>query len=222
MTLVCAASLDGKIAPADRGPVTFSSRADRAHLFALRDQAQAILVGAGTLRAEDPPLLPDAARSAARVAAGLAADPLRVVVSGSLDLPLRGRALAPRPAAPVVLLAPEDAPAERVQAARQAGHEVLLRGRGAVDLAAALAELERTRGATRVLCEGGGALNAALLAADLVDELWLTVCPVLLGGASAPTLVDGPGLPLPRRARLREVRREGDELFLCYDLRPGP
>lgn len=219
---MCAASLDGKIAPVGPGRVTFPSRADRAHLFALRDQAQAILVGAGTLRAEDPPLLPDAARRAAREAAGLRADPLRVVVSGSLDLPLRGRALAPRPGAPVVLLASEEAPAERVQAARQAGHEVLLRGRGGVDLAAALAELERTHGASGVLCEGGGALNASLLAADLADELWLTVCPVVLGGASAPTPVDGPGLPLPRRARLREVRREGDELFLRYDLRPDP
>ena len=219
LTVVCAASLDGKLASADRGPVTFPSRADRAHLFALRDQADALLVGAGTIRAEDPPLLPTPARRAARERAGLRGDPLRVVVSRTLDLPLAGRALVPRPDAPVVLLGPRDAPEPAQAAARAAGHALHLAGSGRVDLAAGLATLAAAHGLRRILCEGGGELNAALLAADLVDEVWLTLCPVLLGGARAPTLVDGPGLSAPRPAKLLELRRVDDELFLRYGLR---
>lgn len=219
LTIVCAASLDGKLAPADRGPVTFPSRADRAHLFALRDQADALLVGAGTLRAEDPPLLPTPERRAARARAGLRPDPVRVPVSRGLNVPLAGRALAARPDAPVVHLAPQSAPAVAQAAARAAGHALSLHGDDALDLPAALAALGLEHGVQRALCEGGGALNAALLAADLVDELWLTVCPVLLGGAAAPTLVDGPGLTAIKRARLLELRRVEDELFLRYALR---
>src|SRR5262245_45803325 len=108
-------------------------------MFGLRDQADAILVGAGTVRAEDPPLLPDDARRATRVAAGLRSDPVRVVVTRGLDVPLEGKALRPRPGAPVVLLVVGTPPAERVAAAQALGHEVLV----VTDLTSGLTELER-------------------------------------------------------------------------------
>lgn len=221
VALVVASSLDGKIAPALGGGVAFTSRADRARLFRQRDLADAVLCGAATLRAEDPPLLPTAARRAERVAAGRRPNPVRVVLSRSLDLPAAGRALRPEPEAPVVVLTTGAAPAERAAALEARGASVLRLGAGDVDLEAALARLERDHGVARLACEGGGEVNAAMLAADLVDEVHLTLCPVVIGGRDAPTPVAGPGGPADaiRRARLTEHRRVGDELFVVYALR---
>ena len=77
------------------------------------------------------------------------------------------------------------------------------------------------RGVERLLVEGGGELNWALVAADLVDEIYVTIAPTLLGGSGAPTLLGGEGLPMRRQTRLRlvEVEREGDELFCRYAVR---
>jgi 5-amino-6-(5-phosphoribosylamino)uracil reductase len=74
------------------------------------------------------------------------------------------------------------------------------------------------QGVQRVLVEGGGDLLAQLLAQDLVDEVNVTLCPLLLGGVKAPTLLDGPGFSVDdaRRLQLIDLRRAGDELFLRY------
>jgi riboflavin-specific deaminase-like protein len=221
VVLVAACSLDGKIANTARDPVTFTSRADREHLFQLRDEADAILVGAGTIRAEDPPLLPDAAHSRARAEAGMRPYPVRAVVSRSLDLPLTGRALAPQKQAPVIVFTTDTAPEGKRAALEAVGHEVVTAGRDRVDVLRVLAHLTERQGVERVSLEGGGELNAAALASNLVDEVWLTVCPVLIGGADAPTPVDGPGLlGGPRKARLIEHRMEDGEVFLHYALQP--
>ena len=219
--LCLASSIDGKLSSQAREPVRFPSRADRARLFALRDQADALLTGGATLRAEDPPLLPDAERRAQRVAAGLRPDPLRIVVSGSLDLPL-GRALRAEAGAPCVVLTgpnPNALAAERLEAA---GVRVLSSGAAGLDLAAALSQLAHEHGLRRVLCEGGGALAATLLADPALraalSALHLTLCPLLLGGAQAPTLLDGEGFAQDAapRFRLVECLQVEDELFLTY------
>lgn len=220
--LVAACSLDGKLSSVRRDPVTWTSRADRARLFERRDAADALLVGAGTIRAEDPPLLPTAARRAARVAAGRTGDPLRVIVSRSLDLPV-ARALTPAADAPVLVVGPrEPGPdvAARARALVARGLEVLPLLGAKDDLEQALAALA-ARGVREVACEGGGELNASLLERGLVDEVHLTICPVLLGGAAAPTLADGPGLPALGRARLVSCQVVGDEVFLTYHLDPA-
>lgn len=223
VVLVAASSLDGKLSTVDRRPVTWTSRADRARLFSRRDAADAILVGGATVRAEDPPLLPTPERRAARQAAGKAPDPLRVVVSRTLDLPL-GRALRPAPGADVLAWVPPDASPAGVAALTAAGVAVWRLGEvaGETDLRLGLERLWAERGVRELELEGGGDLNAAFFAADLVDEVHLTLCPVVLGGAGAPTLVDGPGLDagwFARRARLVESRAVGDELFVTWELR---
>lgn len=224
--MIAAASLDGKISSAAREPVRFPSRADRIHLFARRDVSDAIVVGAGTIRAEDPPLLPSEDRRRRRVDAGLRADPLRVLVSRSLDLDPGARALRPRPGAPRLIwtAGPDDAArADRRRALLGVGAEVLSFGDDGLDLRAALRDLRR-RGVRRALCEGGGELNAAFLAADLIEDIWLTLCPLVIAGRSAPTLADGSGgsMEASRAFKLEELRRaESGELFLHYRRKSG-
>jgi 5-amino-6-(5-phosphoribosylamino)uracil reductase len=214
VTIACATSLDGKLATSAREPVAFTSRRDRARLHALRDQADAILVGGGTIRAEDPPLLPDEARAEERARSGLARYPVRAVVARTLDLPVK-RALVRKEGAPLYVFTT----AGPLGGSAALAHAKVLH---VPSLREGLALLAREHGVSRVLAEGGGVLNASLLAEDLVDELELTICPAILGGASAPTLVDGPGFTNEtlRRARLlaHEATPEG-ELFLRYSFR---
>ena len=121
VTVVCAISLDGKLADASRGPVRFPSARDRERLHALRDAADAIIVGASTIRAEDPPLLPTEARSRERVARGKRAFPVRAVFSRTLDLPI-GRALSREKGAPLYVF---------TEGVPDAGKKTRLEGAGA-------------------------------------------------------------------------------------------
>ncbi|MBI3725280.1 dihydrofolate reductase family protein [bacterium] len=220
VTIACATSLDGKIATAQRDPIDWTSRRDRARLHALRDGADAILIGAATLRAEDPPLLPTPERARAREKAGRRPLPVRAVVSRTLDLPL-ARALEPREGAPVHVFTVMDCPRAARERLTTRGIRVHVH-EDEVDLARALAFLKEHEGVRSVLCEGGGVLNAALLQAGLVDELELTVVPVVIGGDLSPTLVDGIGFSRERLLRAKLVSHEATpegEVFLRYRFR---
>jgi len=106
-----------------------------------------------------------------------------------------------------------------------AGAEVRVFGDDEVDLQAALRWLAARHRVRRLACEGGAALNEAMFRAGLVDELFLTVCPVLFGGRTAPTLAEGRGvqhLSEASRWRLRSLRRVGDEAFLHFIRDPQP
>lgn len=186
-----------------------SGKADKRIFGVLRGLADVVLVGAGTVRAEKyGPVRP---RESWRVlrAGRPAAAPL-AIVSRELDLdfdaPLFHEAVTP-----TLVITCEDAPAERRAAAERAG-EVIVAGAGRVDLPRALAALHG-RGLTRVLCEGGPRLNAQLVAAGLVDELCLSVSPVLLGGDAARVL---DGAPVRARLRLGHVLEEDGVLFCRY------
>jgi riboflavin biosynthesis pyrimidine reductase len=92
-------------------------------------------------------------------------------------------------------------------------------GRRELNFPAALRWLRKTHGVKRLLCEGGGELNAALFHAGLVDELHLTICPVVFGGRSAPTLATGPDvehLAKATRLSLATMKKAGAELFLVF------
>ncbi len=208
--LAClAAGPDGKIASV-RGEANPGSREDRRRLARLRREVDAIVVGAATIRREDPPYPPDA---------------LVAVLSRSGRLPVSCRLLAGGGTRPRILAVPEDLSLGLLgplAGARAEGRlDVLRTGRGGVDVAELLAELGR-RGARRVLVEGGGETLAGFLAAGAVDELRVTVLPRLLGGRGAPGLVGGPGWPVAESPRLELLRvdRVGDELFLRYAVRP--
>jgi 2,5-diamino-6-(ribosylamino)-4(3H)-pyrimidinone 5'-phosphate reductase len=208
-----AATVDGKITSAKREYPRLTSSHDRETMDRLRAEADAILVGAGTTRADDPPLrvrtesMQDYRRSLGKPAA---LD--RVLVSASLEVDPDSRFFEDDGGACIVATT-EDAVEDRI-ARLEPRAEIWKLGVGRVDLVALLRRL-KTRGVERLLVEGGGELNWSFIERDLIDELYVTIAPRLLGGRDAPTLLEGAGLNMAgqRRLKLVDQRREQDELY---------
>jgi riboflavin biosynthesis pyrimidine reductase len=205
------ASADGRAA-VDGRTRALGSEADTLLLTELRTLADAVLIGPGTLRAEGyGKLVGNPERVARRVAAGRPPTPTAVVISRSGDVPWDA-ALFSSPEQPAIVyteceIAPPDvaAPVEVVRL-------------GDATPEAALADL-RARGMRALLCEGGPRLNRGLLAAGVVDELFLTLSPLLAGEAHAPRIVEGEDLPQRLTLALEWVLRHDDELYLRYRIR---
>ena len=214
-----AMTADGKIATANRKISSFGTPRDQRHLYELRATVDAVMSGARTVDLNPVTLGNGGARfEKLRRRGGLAPCPLRVVVSGSGSLD-PDAAIFQRHFSPILVLASGRATKPRLAALRRVADEVRVFGRGDLDFAAALRWLHRQHGVRRLLCEGGGELNDALFRAGLVDELHLTICPLVFGGRSAPTIADGLGFARLADAfplELVSQRRVGDELFLVY------
>ncbi len=193
-------------------------REDVRRMVALRARADAILIGAGNLRADDPDLaIPADARAARR--ARREREPLRIVVSRSGDgIRPEMKIFDPaRGGSSIVVHTARMAAAARARLAAVA--ELVELGAVAVAMHDLLSWLAG-RGVRTVLCEGGGDICAQLLAARAVDEIHLTLTPRILGGARAPSMVNGAGFApdeIPD-AKLAAVEQLGDELFLRYEL----
>lgn len=199
------ASLEGRTAP-------LGSEADTRLLTELRAVADAVLVGTGTIRAEGyGRLVRNAERVARREAAGMAPTPTAVLISRSFDIPW-GAPLFDAADQPVIVYAGDGGAPPRVAAPLE-----VVRLADPTP-AAALADL-RSRGIRSLLCEGGPTLNSGLLEAGLVDELFLTISPLLAGESGAPRIVEGAGLPEPVRLSLEWLLRHDEEIFLRYRVR---
>ncbi len=216
-----AISVDGKIDSAFREGGGFSSRRDRDLLDAFRAEADVLVVAAATVRAEDPPLrIRDPARRKRRVAEGRSADLVVVVVSREGQIPSAARFLVDP--AEARFLAVPDAVTRRQLAGLEGplgdGTLGLLRCGAEEGMLPRLVADLRSQGHRRILLEGGGELLASFLDRGLLDELRVTVCPSLIGGRDAPTLVGGQGWRLVERKRLalHGVERHGSELYLRY------
>jgi len=181
VTLKAAASLDGKIATRDGDSRWVTGPEARALVHELRDRSDAVLVGAGTARADDP-------RLTARLPGGRGKDPLRVVLDSRLSLPRRLHLFRSRSAAPTLV-----AHAAGTSGAAPPGVEYLrCRARGGrVDLADLLVKLAG-RNVTSLLVEGGAEVNRAFLEAGLVDRVVLFLAPKVVGGDGL-SWVAGPG-----------------------------
>ena len=212
VSAIVATTLDGRLRTA--GGADYPSPVDQRWLAEGRARADVVLVGGGILREENPRLEVPPALAARRVRLGKPPQPARCIVTHTADFALDCHALQPGAERLVVTSARID-PVRRV-ALEEIGAEVLEIGEQSVSLPDLLGVLE-SRGVRRVQCEAGGGLLHPLLAADLVDELLLTLCPVMAGG-DFPTAADGPAFPadmLPRFS-LIESRRVEDEVFLSY------
>jgi 2,5-diamino-6-(ribosylamino)-4(3H)-pyrimidinone 5'-phosphate reductase len=212
-----AMTADGKITSALREEPGFASRYDKTTMDRLRAEADAVLVGAGTLRADDPPLhVRDPDMKAYRRSLGKPDGLVNVLVTASANVDPGSRFFASDHAAGRIVATVEDAPPDRLARLAPAA-DVWTVGRGAVDLRELLRRL-KARGIERLLVEGGGELNWGFVRDDLVDELYVTVAPALLGGRDAPTLCEGEGLAMGERRRLRLVKADivDGEIFCRY------
>jgi riboflavin biosynthesis pyrimidine reductase len=208
------AGLDG--CAAVRGRVGALSTAPDKALFAdMRTLADVVLVGARTVREEGyGPIRLSEDRTVTRVSQGLPETPPLAIVSRSLDLDWESRAFREAPADRRTIVATcRTAPADRLSRAQEVA-DVIVAGDEAVDPDDLMAQLAG-RGLTRVLCEGGPSWLGELVVAGHVDELCLTISP-MMGGDPLPVAVFPPGTPLTGFT-LRQVLREDDSLFLRYE-----
>jgi riboflavin biosynthesis pyrimidine reductase len=200
------ATLDGRATIEGRsGPI--GSAADTAMLVGLRTRFDALMIGAGTLRAERyGRVVSDPAKRERRERLGLPHDPLMVIISGRLDLPWDAP-LFSEGGRVLVFTASEEEPPEVATSLR------IVRHGGHVDLTEALRHLRRERGIRALLCEGGPRLHSELWSLGLVDELFLTVAAKLTG--AGPSILEGE-LPAPTSLELAWLLEEDGELFSRY------
>jgi riboflavin-specific deaminase-like protein len=202
------ATLDGRATIEGRsGPI--GSDTDTEMLGRLRCRFDAVMIGAGTMRAERYGRL--AAKEETRErreAIGLDPDPLMVIVSGRLDLPWDAPLFTAGEGRLLILTASEAEPPEMPTPIHVQRHE------GAVNLTEALGHLRREHGVRALICEGGPHLHEQLQADGLVDELFLTIAPKLSGG-EAPRILEGP-LPQVAELELAWLLEEDGELFARY------
>ena len=210
---------DGKLAPASRHFIPFSSARDQKHLLELRTMADAVMSGARTVDLSPVKLGPGGAKyRRARVQRGLTEYNLRVVVSGAGTLDPKAEIFKHR-FSPIIILTTRRASAAKLKRLRALADEVKICGDRELDFHFALRWLREKWKVRRLICEGGGEINAGLFEAGLVDEIHLTLSPVIFGGRDAPTLADGSGFPTlaaATRLSLKSRKRVGDELFLVY------
>jgi 2,5-diamino-6-(ribosylamino)-4(3H)-pyrimidinone 5'-phosphate reductase len=211
-----AMSADGKVSTYRRETFSLGSAWDRRLMDVLRARADAVVIGARTLaldgwaiRVRDPAIRKRRAERRGRP------HPLNVVVSTDAKLPARAEFFT-YPDTEKLVVTTRRAPAARVDRLRKIAEVAVLPGERI--LARDVLGILAARGARRVLVEGGGTLNFSFFREGLVDEIYITVTPRILGGADAPTPVDGKGFARNTQIRLRlaTLRRRGDEIFLKY------
>jgi 2,5-diamino-6-hydroxy-4-(5-phosphoribosylamino)pyrimidine 1'-reductase len=215
-----AVSVDGRITTRTRERVALGSERDRRLMDELRARADAVIVGAGTVRHHGHPVViryQDLRRR--RLARRRPPHPVNVVLSRSLRLPLRARFFT-APATRRIVFTTRGAPKARVRRFERVAEVVVLPG-ASISPRRVMQAL-RARGIRRVLLEGGGEIHFAFAKAGLVGEVYVTVTARLIGGKAAPSLLDGEGFLWKDHVRLRLVsaRRAGEEVFLHYRAAP--
>ncbi|WP_224270778.1 2,5-diamino-6-(ribosylamino)-4(3H)-pyrimidinone 5'-phosphate reductase [Haloprofundus salinisoli] len=212
-----ATSADGKLSSRRREQVVISGEDDFDRVDRLRAESDAVMVGVGTVLADDPHLVLDAGRRRTeRRESGRSENPARVVADSRGRTPLDARILDDD--ALTYLLVTEAAPKERLDDLRAHGATIVVAGDDRVDLSAAFDRLE-AEGVDRLMVEGGGELIFSLFEAALVDELSVYVGSKIIGGRDAPTLADGDGFvdEFPALS-LESVERIDDGVLLRYSV----
>ena len=214
-----AATADGKLAPASRHFIPFGSKRDQQHLLELRATADAVMSGARTVDLSPVKLGPGGAKyRQQRLRQGLTEYNLRIIVSGGGTINPDAE-IFKHHFSPIIILTTARAPRAKIEQLQGLADEVKICGEREIDFHYALRWLRQKWKVKRLLCEGGGEINAALFESGLVNEVHLTLCPFILGGRTAPTMADGRGFARLADAASLKIysrKRVGDELFLVY------
>lgn len=211
-----AMSADGKLSTRERRQVEISGATDFARVDRLRGRVDAVMLGVGTVVADDPSLQRFDAETRASTHGADAAPPARVVVDTRLRTPTDARILAGDPR--TYILHGSTAGADRRGALEAAGATLVEAGSERVDLADGLERLDGL-GIDRLLVEGGGEIIYSLFDRRLVDRLTVFLGPMVIGGRQAPTLADGDGfLEAFPRLSLEDVSRLDEGVLLEWQV----
>jgi len=207
---------DGKVTTKNFGPVDFTSREDKLHLFRHRASADAVLLGRTSLERDNVRLGVPAELQELRIKRGQSRSPLRVIVSnkGRIDDRLK---IFQSDVSPIIIFSTKRMAPKNQKALRKMA-TLHLTGAREVNLATMLNTLRNQYNVSTLACEGGPTLFRSLLEQGLVDQLNLTIAPYLFGGAKAPTLtgLSKQFLPGSVQCSLIEMRTIGAECFLTY------
>ena len=217
--LSCGMSIDGYLSAGTATRLLLSNDADFDRVDAERAASDAILVGAMTIRRDDPRLLVRSSeRRAARVARGLPPSPVKVTVTRQAELDCAAAFFAADDAAKLVYCPSDAVPAVR----ERLGAVATVVGAGRPPTMRRVCEDLGDRGVQRLMVEGGGSVHTQMLTDDLADELQLVVAPFFVGDSAACRFVGDGRYPWHpgRRATLAEVRQIGDVVLLRYALSP--
>lgn len=212
-------TLDGKIAAYTGDSRFVTGEESRKYVHQLRNTYDAILVGIGTVLADDPQLN-------TRLDTGNLRDPIRVIIDGNLDLPQNSKIALSSHKQKTILFCGLNVEESKVQKLTHLGLEIirLPLQNNLIPLREAM-EILASREITSVLAEGGAEINASLIDANLVDKIYSFIAPKIIGGRAAPTPVAGNGLPLMGQARevvINEVNRFGKDVLIISKLKNQP
>lgn len=207
---------DGKVTTKNFGPVDFTSREDKLHLFRQRALADAVLLGHTSLERDNVRLGVPAELQDLRIKRGQSRSPLRVIVSnkGKIDDRLK---IFQSNISPIIIFSTKRMPPKNQEALRRTATLHLTNAKE-VDLAAMLKTLSDQYKVRTLECEGGPTLFRSLLEQGLIDQLSLTIAPYMFGGSNAPTLtgLSKEFLPANVHCSLIDMRTVGQECFLTY------
>ena len=211
-----AMTADGKVTTKDFGPVDFTSREDKLHLFRQRALADAVLLGHTSLERDNVRLGVPAELQELRIKRGQSRSPLRAIVSnrGRIDDRLK---IFQSDVSPIIIFSTKQMPRKNQEALGKRA-TLHLTSAKAVNLAEMLQTLRDRYKVRTVACEGGPTLFRSLVEQGLVDQLNLTIAPYLFGGAKAPTLTGLSKKFFPKSVlcSLTHLRTIGEECFLTY------
>jgi 2,5-diamino-6-(ribosylamino)-4(3H)-pyrimidinone 5'-phosphate reductase len=214
-----ATTVDGKLAPENRKFVPFGSKRDLELLYEVRAKADAALMGARTVDSAPGHYGPGPVKyRRLRLQRGLPEYNLRVIVSGRGTLSPKSDIFRYR-FSPIIVLTSARASVRNLRQLRSVADDVEIFGDEEMDFKAAFDWLQKKWKVKKILCEGGGELNTALIRQNLVDEIYITICPLVFGGRGAPTMADGIGVKSvddATRLRIKTMKRVGQELFVVY------
>ncbi len=216
--LSVAASIDGYIDDKNPERLYLSNEADFDRVDEVRAGVDAVLIGANTVRRDNPKLrIRSQERRGRRLAAGIPELPLKVTISSTGDLDPESKFFTTEDVEKLVYVPSAAVP---VATERLGGVATVVGAGDPLDLSAVLADLNN-RGVDRLMVEGGGHVHTQFLTAELVDEIHLAVAPFFVGDSTAPRLVVDGEFPQDFRHRmnLAEVRQIGDIALLRYLLK---
>ncbi len=216
VTINMAMSVDGKISTWRRESIALGSPEDRHTMDVLRAKSDAVIIGSRTLALDGWPVrVRDREIRLRRSRRGLPPHPLNVVMSTALEMSPRCQFFR-HPKTQKLVITTRAAPQSRIRRFAQCAEVLVLPGKRVRP--GRVVDVLHSRGMNRILVEGGGELNFSFFKEGLVDELFITITPRVLGGSAAPTPVDGRGFLSRSQIPLELVssRRRGDEVFLRY------